>query len=96
MYTETLERNSTNGFIKYSRSPIKDNREKQRESIFATKFLEVLTCEPSNLELWTDSSSARAISQRLGPGRRATQLEVQTVWVTANVEARHPESTQSC
>ena len=29
----------------------------------------------------TDSSRVRAISHRLGPGRRATHLEVQTVWV---------------
>ncbi len=35
----------------------------------------------SKIELWTDSSSAKAILQRLGPGRRAKHLEVQTMWV---------------
>ena len=33
------------------------------------------------LEQQTDSSSAKAIIQRLGPGRRAKHLEVQTMWV---------------
>ena len=33
------------------------------------------------IEVWTDSSSAKAIIQRLGPGRRAKHLEVQTMWV---------------
>ena len=37
--------------------------------------------ETHNLELWTDSLSARAISQRLGPDRRAKHLEVQTMRV---------------
>ena len=33
------------------------------------------------IEVWTDSSSAKAIIQRLGPGRRAKHLEVQAMWV---------------
>ena len=39
------------------------------------------TARPFKIEVWTDSSSAKAIMQRLGPGRRAKHLEVQTMWV---------------
>ena len=51
------------------------------ECIHAKNLLEGLTGETHNLEVWTDSSSARAISQRLGPGRRAKQFGVWTMWV---------------
>ena len=37
-----------------------------------------LTCETHNLELWTDGSRARAISKRVGLGRRAKHPEVHT------------------
>ena len=39
------------------------------------------TARPFKIEVWTDSSSAKAIMQRHGPGRRAKHLEVQTMWV---------------
>ena len=39
------------------------------------------TARPFKIEVWTDSSSAKAITQHLGPGRRAKHLEVQTMWV---------------
>ena len=43
--------------------------------------LEHQTSGPFKIEVWTESSSAKAIMQRLGPGRRAKHLEVQTLWV---------------
>ena len=45
------------------------------------EHLEHETARPFKIEVWTDSSSAIAIMQRLGPGRRAKHLEVQTMWV---------------
>ena len=45
------------------------------------KHLEHQTARPFKIEVWTDRSSAKAIMQRLGPGRRAKHLEVQTMWV---------------
>ena len=39
------------------------------------------TARTFKIEVWTDSSSAKAIIQRLGPGRREKHLEVQTMWV---------------
>ena len=44
-------------------------------------LLEHQTARPFKIEVWTDNSSAKAIVQRLGPGRRAKHLEVQTTWV---------------
>ena len=44
----------------------------------------------------TTNSSARPISQRLGPGRRAKHVKAQNNVGTANCKARHPEITQSC
>ena len=44
-------------------------------------MLEHQTARPSKIEVWTDSSSAKAIMQRLGPARRAKHVEVQTMWV---------------
>ena len=51
------------------------------EAFCVKHVLEKQTARPFKMELWTDSSSAKAIMQRLGPGRRATHLEVQTMWV---------------
>ena len=39
------------------------------------------TARPFNNGVWTDSSSAKAIMQRLGPGRRAKHSWVETMWV---------------
>ena len=47
------------------------------EALYVKHLLE----QPFKIEVWTDSSSAKAIMQRLGPGRRAKHLEVQTMWV---------------
>ena len=44
-------------------------------------LLEHQTARPFKIEVWTDSSSAKAIMQRLGTGRRAKPLEVQTMRV---------------
>ena len=44
-------------------------------------LLEHQTARTFKIEVWTDSSSAKAITQRLGQGRRAKHLEVQTMWV---------------
>ena len=51
------------------------------EALYVKHLLEHLTARPFKIEVWTDSSSAKAIMQRLGPGRRAKHLEVKTMWV---------------
>ena len=51
------------------------------DGLYAKHLLEHQTARPFKIEVWTDSSSAKAIMQRLGPGRRAKHLEVQTLWV---------------
>ena len=48
------------------------------EALYVKHLLEHQTFK---IEVWTDSSSAKAIIQRLGPRRRAKHLEVQTMWV---------------
>ena len=50
------------------------------EALYVKHLLEHQTSGPFKIEVWTDSS-AKAIMQRLGPGRRAKHLEVQTLWV---------------
>ena len=50
------------------------------EALYVKHLLEHQTARPFKIEVWTDSSSAKAIMQRLGPGRRAKHLEVQTMW----------------
>ena len=50
------------------------------EALYVKNLLEHQTARPFKIELWTDSSSAKAIMQRLGPGSRAKHLEVQTMW----------------
>ena len=51
------------------------------EALYVKHLLEHETARTFKIEVWTDSSSAKAIIQRLGPGRRAKHLEVQTMWV---------------
>ena len=51
------------------------------EALYVRHLLEHQTARPLKIEAWTDSSSAKAIMQRLGPGRRAKHLEVHTLWV---------------
>ena len=51
------------------------------EALYVKHLLEHQTARTFRIEVWTDSSSAKAIIQRLGPRRRAKHLEVQTVWV---------------
>ena len=51
------------------------------EALYVKHLLEHQTARTFKIEVWTDSSSAKAIIQRLGPGRRAKNLEVQTMWV---------------
>ena len=51
------------------------------EALYVKHLLEQQTARPFKVEVWTDSSSAKAIMQRLGPGRRAKHLEVHTMWV---------------
>ena len=52
------------------------------EALYVKHLLEHQTAQPCKIEVWTDSSSAKAIVQRLGPGRKAKHLEVwQTMWV---------------
>ena len=51
-------------------------------------LLEHQTAWTFKIEVWTDNSSAKAIIQRLGPGRRAKHLEVLTLWVSTDEQAR--------
>ena len=51
------------------------------EALYVKHLLEHQTARPFKIEVWTDGSSAKAIMQRVGPGRRAKHLEVQTLWV---------------
>ena len=51
------------------------------EALYVKHLLEHQTARTFKIEVWTDSSSAKVIIQRLGPGRRAKHLEVQTMWV---------------
>ena len=51
------------------------------ESLHVKHLLNQQTARPFKVEVWTDSSSAKALVQRLGPGRRAKHLEVQTMRV---------------
>ena len=51
------------------------------EALYVNHLLEQQTARPFKIEVWTDNRSTRAIMQRLGPGRRAKHLEVQTLWV---------------
>ena len=48
------------------------------EALYVKHLVEHQTARPVKIEVWTDSSSAKAFMQRLGPGRRAKHLEVQT------------------
>ena len=51
------------------------------EAFHVKHLLEHQTARPFKIEVWTDNSSAKAIMQRHGQGRRAKHLEVQTMWV---------------
>ena len=51
------------------------------EALYVKHLLVNQTALTFKIELWTESSSAKAIIQRLGPGRKEKQLEVQTMWV---------------
>ena len=51
------------------------------EGVYAKNLLEGPTCEVSQLEIRTDCSSPRAMSQGLVTRRRAKHLVVQTIWV---------------
>ena len=51
------------------------------EGSYMKHLLEHQIARPFKIEVWTDGSSAKAIMRRLGPGRRAKHLEVQTLWV---------------
>ena len=51
------------------------------EALYVKHLLEQQTARTFKIEVWTDSSSDNPITQRLGPGRRAKHLEVQTMWV---------------
>ena len=50
-------------------------------ALYVKHLLEHQTARTFKIEVWTDSSSAKAVIQRLGPGRRGKHLVVQTMWV---------------
>ena len=45
------------------------------EGLYVKRLLQHQAARPFKIEVWTDSSSAKAIMQRLGPERRAKHLE---------------------
>ena len=49
------------------------------EALYVKHLLEHQTARPFKIKVWTDNSSAKATMERLGPGRRAKHLEVQTL-----------------
>ena len=49
------------------------------EALCVKHLLEHQTARPFKIKIWTDSRSAKAIMERLGPGRRAKHLEAQTL-----------------
>ena len=49
------------------------------EALYVKHLLKNQTARPFKIAVWIDSSSAKVIMQRLGPGRRAKHLEVQTL-----------------
>ena len=51
------------------------------EALYVKHLMEHQTARKFKIEVWTDSSSAKPIIQRLGTARRAQHLEVQTMWV---------------
>ena len=51
------------------------------EAVHVEHVLEHQTERTFKIEVWTHISSAKSSIQRLGPGRRAKHLEVQTMWV---------------
>ena len=51
------------------------------EGLYVKHLLERQGFGEMTIKLWTDSSGAKAISKRLGPGKKAKHLEVQTFWV---------------
>ena len=51
------------------------------EALYVKHLLEHQSARPFKVEVWTDGSSAKVMMQRLGPGRIAKHLEVQTMWV---------------
>ena len=77
---ETLETHATTS-LSSTEADAKAIRTGCVEGSCAKNLLEELTGETHNLDFWTDSWSAGAISQRLEPRRRAKHLDVQTKWV---------------
>ena len=51
------------------------------EALYVKHLQENQTARLFKIKVWTDSSSAKAIMERLGTGRRAKHLEVETLWV---------------
>ena len=51
------------------------------EALYVKHLLEHQTARQFTIKVWTDSSIAKGIMQRPGPGRRATHLKRQTLWV---------------
>ena len=51
------------------------------EGIYAQQLFEQQGFGKLQVQVYTDSTGAKAISKRLGPGKRAKHLEVQTYWV---------------
>ena len=81
LHSSTLVCDTGNSIAIISESKAKANTKGCIEALYVKHLLEHQTARPFKIELWTDSSSAKAIMQRLGPGRRAKHLEVQTMWV---------------
>ena len=71
----------TTASISSTESEVKASTKGCIEALYVKHLLEHQTARAFKIEVWTDSSSAKATMQRLGSGRRAKHMEVQTMWV---------------
>ena len=81
LHSSTLVCDTCNSIAICSRDRGQGENESLLQALYVKHQLEHQTARPFEIEVWKDSSSAKAIIERLAPGRRAKHLEVQTMWV---------------
>ena len=81
LHSSTLVRDTATVSLSSAESEAKEITKGCIEALYVKHLLEHQTARPFKIEVWTNSSSAKAIMQRLGPGRRAKHLEVKTMLV---------------
>ena len=80
-HSSTLVCDTGNGIAISAESEAKAITKGCIEALYVKHLLEHQIERPFKIEFWTDSSSAKATTQRLGLGRRAKHVQVQTMWV---------------